>query len=361
MKGSIKKLGHFKGWLLVTIIVLLALSFVASGQSAPSSPSSSPAQEQKSSGLIVMRIGAATNNDPNTEVMEQFKKEVESKTQKIKIELYPACQLGSNAQMLQNVQAGSLQGLVEPSPFLGGFQPGVTVINIPFLWPDLWTALDVLNSPAGQSYNNYFGTKGIALLGVYAYGPHRAWNLKFQVNDLSSFKGKKIRILGAQVLKDEVTAMGGAPIPMDVPELYTALQQGTIDGMGVAPVFVRQGKYYEVAKNLFITEADQEIEVFMVNKQWLENLPPDLKTIVNGAAAKIQPAIRQYADKAETEAINIVKQKGGTVQIASPELNQQLKTATAGIADNFLKQNPDTKPIYDALKKAIKEYKNKKK
>ncbi len=355
METGTTKLNDMKGCLLVTLALFFGFSLLAGAQSAPAASTST------GGGQIVMRIGAATNNDPNTEVMDQFKKEVESKTQKIKIELYPACQLGSNAQMLQNLQAGSMQGLVEPSPFLGGFQPGVTVINIPFLWPNLWAALDILNSPAGQSYNTYFGTKGIALLGVYAYGPHRAWNLKFQVKDLSSFKGKKIRILGAQVLKDEVIAMGGAPIPMDVPELYTALQQGTIDGMGVAPVFIRQGKYYEVAKNLFIPEADQEIEVFMVNKQWLESLPPDLRTIVDAAAVRIQPAIRQYAEKAEAEAIDIIKQKGGTVQIASPEVNQQLKVATAGIADNFLKQNPDTKPIYDTLKKAIEEYKSKKK
>jgi tripartite ATP-independent transporter DctP family solute receptor len=303
---------------------------------------------------VVMRIGAATNNDPQTYEMERFKELAERLSNgKLEVRLYPAGQLGSNAQMLQGLQAGSIHALVEPTAFLGGFEDVLTVLDLPYFFHDVWTATQLLNGPAGDDLRGFMERRGLVSGSFYPYGD-RTLLLKFPVKDMDSFKGKKIRVMGAKVLQDEIKVWGGVGIPMGVPELFTALQQGIIDGLGSAAQFFYMGKYFQVAKYLFTEPKAAEISIFMINKKWLDGLPPDLKDIVLKGMKEIQPLAEKYARETEKKAVDDMKAAGLTVIDASPELKAKLKAACLPIHETFLKENPAAKPIYENLKKMIK-------
>jgi tripartite ATP-independent transporter DctP family solute receptor len=302
---------------------------------------------------IIMRVATPTSNDPQTHEMDLFKKAVESNSQgKIEVQLFPSCQLGSNAQMLQGLQAGTIHGLLEPTAFLGGFSDVLTLIDLPYFFENVWTASDLLNSPAGDSLRAYLEGRGLVAAAFYPYGD-RNLLLKFPVANMDDFKGKKIRVMGAKVLQNEIKAWGGAGIPMDVPELYTALQQGVIDGLESAAQFFYMLKYFQVAGYIFTEPQGAEVTIFMMNKKWLEQLPADLREVVLKGAKEIIPAATEFSRTTEKDAMDKMKAAGVKVLDASPEFKQKLKNASMPVHDTFLKENQEAKPIYEGLKKAM--------
>jgi C4-dicarboxylate-binding protein DctP len=302
---------------------------------------------------VIMRVATPTTNDPQTHEMDLFKKAVESKAQgKIEVQLFPSGQLGSNAQMLQGLQAGTIHGLLEPTAFLGGFADVLTVVDLPYFFENVWTATDLLNGSAGDTLRAYLEGRGLVAAAFYPYGD-RILLLKFPVNNMDDFKGKKVRVMGAKVLQNEIKAWGGAGIPMDVPELYTALQQGVIDGQESAAQFFYMLKYFQVAPYIFTEPKGAEVTIFMMNKKWLDSLPAELRDIILKSAKEIIPASTEFARTTEKDAMSKMVAAGVKVMDASPDFKEKLKSASMPVHETFLKENPDAKPIYEQLKKAM--------
>lgn len=332
-----KKKMHF---LMVTVLAAMVLTLFSLGGAFAADK-------------VIMRVATPTTNDPQTHEMDLFKKAVESKAQgRIEVQLFPSCQLGSNAQMLQGLQMGTIHGLLEPTAFLGGFSDVLTVVDLPYFFEDVWGATELLNSRAGDKMREYLESRGLVAAAFYPYGD-RILLLKFPVKAMDDFKGKKVRVMGAKVLQNEIKAWGGAGIPMDVPELYTALQQGVIDGLESAAQFFYMLKYFQVADHIFTEPKGAEVTIFMMNKKWLENLPADLRDIVLNAAKEIVPAATEFSRTTEKDAMAKMAAAGVKVLDASPDLRQKLKNASTAVHETFLKDNPDAKPIYERLKKAI--------
>ena len=302
---------------------------------------------------FVMRIGTPTTKDPQTFEMDKFKEALEAKVgNRIKVELYPSCQLGSNSEMLQGVTAGSIQGLLEPTSFLSGFDNVMNVVDLPYTFPDVWSTAKLFNGPVGDALRDHLAERGLVAASFYPYG-ERVMLLKFPVNNMDDFKGKKIRVMGSKMLQDQINAFGGAGVPMDVPELYTALQQGVIDGIESTPPFFWTLRYYELAKYLF-TEPDAcVVTVFMMNKRWLDSLPADLRAAVLKSAEEVQPMAENFTRGAKVKSYEVMQQNGVKVISASPELKAQMKEACGPVIENFLDENPEAKPVYNRLKKAM--------
>lgn len=333
----------FSGFIFLFVMALL---FVGWGQIQDVA-----AQDAKK---IVMRVGTPTTKDPQVHEMEEFKKVVEKNSNgRIEVRLFPSGQLGSNSQMLQGLQAGSIHGLLEPTAFLGGFCNALTMVDLPYFFPDVRTATRLLNGPSGDILREYLEKRGLVAGSYYTYGD-RILLLKFPVQDMNSFKGKKVRVMGAKVLQDEINSWGGVGVPMDVPELYTALQQGVIDGLESAAQFFYMLKYHQVAKYIFTEPKGAEVTIFMMNKKWLDELSADLRQVILNGAKEIQPEAERYAGETEKMALDGMKAAGVTIIDASPSLRTQLQTACQPVHDTFLNENPDVKSIYEAFKKAIK-------
>jgi C4-dicarboxylate-binding protein DctP len=264
--------------------------------------------------------------------------------------------------MLQDLTFNGIQGLVEPAAFLGGFKAGACVVNLPFLFPDAKTEMDILNNtPCGDAYREYLRSVNIDVLDWYIYGVNRGFNTKFpitkDVNLADAFKGRKIRVMGSQILLDQANLLGASAVTMDVPEVYTSLQQGTIEGMGVAPIFTAQGSYYEVAPYMFIGDGDFEISQFMVSAEWLDSLPEDLYKVVKEAAKKIQPRTVEYAYQAQEDCIKKIEDNGGTVTWGSEAQINELNELAKVITERFLKDNPDVQDVYNSIVKEVAAYK----
>ena len=350
-----------KLFVLVMVAVMMVTYAACGGQSTTNGTStvsektttSEKTATEEPGKTFIMRLGTPTTNDPQVYEMGEFKRILEEKTAgKIKVELYPSGQLGSSTQMLQGLQGGTIQGLLEPTAFLGGFSSVINVVDLPYFFKDVWSATDLLNGAAGDSLRAYLDKKGITTGSFYAYGD-RITLTTSKIEKIEDFKGKKIRVMGAKVLQEQFNSWGASGIPMDVPELYTALQQKTLDGLESAAQFFQTGKYFEVAKYLLTEPKGAEVTIFMLNKAWVSSLPADLQQAVADAAKEVVPLAAANSKKTQEDAKKIMQDAGVQIIDASADFQAQLVEKSKVVHENFLKDNPDAKDIYDQLKKAI--------
>ena len=336
----------------LTVVLLITLALMLSGCGGKPQQTRTTDAGGTTAQKVVMRVATPTTNDPQVYEMQQFKKVVEGKSQgRIEVQLFPSSQLGSNAQMLQALKAGSIHGLLEPTAFLGGFDDLMTMVDLPYFFKDVQQAVRILNGQDGDPLRKHLEDTGLTALRFYEYGP-RILLLKFPIKQADDFKGKKVRVMGAKVLIEEINSWGGSGIAMGVPELYNALQQGTIDGLESAAQFFYTGKYYDVAKYLFQAPRGAEVTVFLSNKKWLDNLPADLRQVVTDAAVEITDAANKYARDGVGDAETKMKASGVTILEPSPELDRTLRQKAASVHTKFLSENPAAKPVYEALKQA---------
>jgi C4-dicarboxylate-binding protein DctP len=170
----------------------------------------------------------------------------------------------------------------------------------------------------------------------------------FEVDNIESLRGKKIRVMQSKVLMDTYNAWGASGVPMNVPELYTALQQGTIDGVDTTAPFAYTWKYHEVTKFLVMAPRIAIPAMFLVSKKWLDTLPADLEKAVYEAAADDEELTKR-AVKFNEEALEKMEKEGINVVFPSEGLLDELRERSKIVHQNFLKDHPEAKAIYDEI------------
>ncbi len=328
--------------ILAVLAIILLVGVTAYGQA-----------NNKVEKQYVMRIGTPTGGEhPQVWEMNEFKKRMEAKVgSRLKIELYPAGQLGTDAQQRQSLLAGSLQGFLQPTSFLTGLDPALTINDLPYLFKDTETGVKILNGPAGDKLRARVEKLGIVIPSFYVAGD-RIQILKSPVRNMEELKGKKIRTI-SKLLQDQQEAWGAKGVSMDTTEVFMALQQGTIDGVESDAPFFFSTKLYNAAKYILMAPKGCEVTVFMLSKKWLDTLPPDLRDTVVSTVKEMTPAANEYARNFATKAIDEMVKAGVTVIEPSSDFDAKLRAAASVVADKFIKDYPDLKSLVDELQAAV--------
>jgi TRAP-type C4-dicarboxylate transport system substrate-binding protein len=210
-----------------------------------------------------------------------------------------------------------------------------------------------LNGEGGKLFEPSLGKQGITAMRYYEYGP-RVVLFKNKVEKIADIKGKKVRVMGAPVLVDQINSWGGAGVAMGVPELFTALQQGTIDGLESAANFFYSGKYFESAKYLLMEPKGAEVSIFMMNTKWLGSLPENLQKSIQESATEITEEATKFARDSDAKAIEEMKKAGVTVIEASPEFHKELVDASQPIIPKFEAKVSGSKEIIEKIQAHFK-------
>ena len=177
------------------------------------------------------------------------------------------------------------------------------------------------------------------------------------MTNLPGFAGKRIRVLATESEQAMIKALGGAPVPMSLPEVLPALQQGTLDGVNaVLGVFVAF-KYQDVAPNLLDTHLWPIISLSLVSKVWYNQLPPDLQKAVVETGAKVEPEMDKWQTARLASDGEAWTSKGGKVARLSPaEQQDAVRRATAAIQP-ILDKDAALKAFYDTIKASAEKVK----
>ena len=327
---------------LVALLILLA----------PRS-SALAAQDQPGDKPYVMKIALATIND----ALHQFAKNYAAAVEKdsggrIKVEIYPASQLGSTQRQAEGVQFGAIQGIVVPPEFLAGIDERFELLAAPGLVASTKNGQGVAADPAVKQLMLALGAdKGLHGVGLFMVTPSAVVAIK-PIRHLDDFKGKKIRIFASQFQKEALQRIGATPKPMTLGEVLPALQDNILDGAIAGTTVFATMHYQDAAK--YVTEIGQPVifGIVEISKKWYDGLPADLREIVDRAASaesvNINSWVVDFNAKARRDWIS-----GGGELISLPAQEQSaMVNALASVGEDVSATKPELHSAYHIISEA---------
>ena len=296
-------------------------------------------------------IGSDTH--PTMQAMKVFAKDVDAGSKgKIKVELYPNAQLGGDRELCEGVQMGTIQMAIPSTSALAGFDKRIQVLDLPYLFTTRKAAFDAVDGELGQKLNTYLSKKGFEVLGYQENGFRHVTNSKRPIKTPADLKGLKIRTMENPMHIAFFKELGPNPTPMSWGELYTALQQGTVDAEENPYAMIDDGKFYEVQKYVSETGHVFSYEILIANKKFMDKLPADLRKVVVDAAHKAIMTQRASLEKEEAAFKAKVTKAGLTANELTPEQKKPFVDATKKVYAQF--ENELGKEIMDIARKVQK-------
>ena len=296
-------------------------------------------------------IGSDTH--PTMQAMKVFAKDVDAGSKgKIKVELYPNAQLGGDRELCEGVQMGTIQMAIPSTSALAGFDKRIQVLDLPYLFTTRKAAFDAVDGELGQKLNAYLSKKGFEVLGYQENGFRHVTNSKRPIKTPADLKGLKIRTMENPMHIAFFKELGANPTPMSWGELYTALQQGTVDAEENPYAMIDDGKFYEVQKYVSETGHVFSYEILIANKKFMDKLPADLRKVVVDAAHKAIMTQRARLEKEEAAFKAKVTKAGLTANELTLEQKKPFVDATKKVYAQF--ENELGKEIMDIARKVQK-------
>src|SRR5947207_11623318 len=262
---------------------------------------------------LKMNIAIAQNSHYGVAI-DTFAREVEKRTNgRYKIQNFYAGALGAERESIEGVQLGTLDLTMTSTGPVPNFVPEVAILDIPFLFHDYAHARAVLDGPIGQDLLTKFDAKGIKALAWGENGFRHMTNNKHPVNTPDDLRGLKMRTMENPIHIEAYRQFGILPTPMAFTEVFTALQQGTVDGQENPLSVITAAKLEQVQKYLSLTGHVYSPALILMSKAQWDKLSPADKQAFSEAAKEAIKANRARIDDDENRAVCDLLAKGMAV------------------------------------------------
>ena len=237
---------------------------------------------------VILKMGWTTSDgatDPYAITARQFAMALEKEAPgQFKVELFPNRALGDEKEMLEGLSFGTLHMAVITNAPIASIEPAFQINDLPFLYSDEKKAHAILDGKAGQELMKKLEAKNIIGFGFAEGGFRQMINNVRPVNTPEDVEGIKWRVMQNPVYIGMFRSLGGNAVPMAWGEVFTAVQQGTIDGLEIPIAVIQNNGYFEVTKYLSLTNHTYSaLGVLMAQKTW-GKLTPEQQTAVRIAA-----------------------------------------------------------------------------
>jgi tripartite ATP-independent transporter DctP family solute receptor len=287
---------------------------------------------------FTLKIGSTIQDDSASGIslIKYFKPYVEEKSGgKITVAVDNNSVLGGDRQLFESLQMNTVQGSFGPLSVLASFEPNFSVVDSPFLFKDKKTAYAALDGAFGALLAKGLPQKGMRLLG---YGENAFRNISTStrpVAKMEDMSGLKIRVMEAPVYISTMKALGANATPMAFSELYTALQQKTVDGQDNGVVLTYTAKLYEVLKYYTFTEHCYAANAYVFSEDFLQTLPKDLLKVVEDGTKYALENQRRLNTEMEESLIKTIEKSGVQVSYLSAEEKVRWIKASAPVIDGL--------------------------
>jgi len=273
------------------------------------------AASQTDKKIIIKAAHGLATEHPFHIGMDAFAKSVAAKTNgKVEVQVFPNGQLGSDErQLAESLQLGNIQATVVASGAVASFTPKVDIFNLPFLYRDLQHMYKVCDGEPGRIVAKDLEGKGLKVLAWFNGLPRNIFNNKKPITKIEDLKGMKIRVMQSPVQIGTFNSIGALATPMPAGEVYSALQQGVIDGAENNPFSILGYKYYEVSKYYSLTQHFYEASPLMMDKKFFNAQTPEIQKALLEAAAEARDTMRKYMEQKNDEALQEIAKKGTVV------------------------------------------------
>lgn len=263
---------------------------------------------------VTLRIGHTfAVAHPYSTACEMLAKEVAEKTNnRVIFKHYPGGQLGKDNEITDQLIKGTVDLMPGGPTAAGRFYDPINSLQVYYLVDSPQQLMKIMRGPVGQRlYEELRQKVGVRILDVMYYGLRHMLTAKKPINKPEDLRGLKIRSMPTPFLKMSLEAMGPTGVPVDMAEVYLALQTGVVDGLENTPVTVRLEKYYEVAKYYSLTGHSVHPSLWnFSDKSWQTKVPEDAKPIIMNAINRVTEWEINEMERQEKEALAFLKEKG---------------------------------------------------
>jgi tripartite ATP-independent transporter DctP family solute receptor len=295
---------------------------------------------QPASAQQTLRIaGNFAAEHTSSKAMETFKSDLAARSKgTLSADLFSGMQLGGAKENIDAVRAGTIFATWVGVAFVSRLVPEVEVVSLPFLFEGREQAMRAIDGPVGDLIEDKLAAKGFTALGWMELGTRHVTNSKRPLKSPDDIKGLKIRMQPNETHLATFRALGANPVAMDVKELYSALQQGVVDGQENPYPIIHANRYFEVQKYLSNTGHFFDFIILIASKRVFEGMSAEQKKAVREAAQAAALQQRKMAAEAEAAAFAELKAKGMQFDSMSPETRAALRKASAGVIDDVKKR-----------------------
>jgi tripartite ATP-independent transporter DctP family solute receptor len=284
---------------------------------------------------ITLKVGHTLSETSHyQEGMKKFKELLEAKSNgQFKVEIFAAGALGGEREMVEGLQIGSVDLVLTSTGPMSGFVPEVTVVDLPFLFRDAAHAHKVLDGEIGDGLMSKLEENGFKGLAWWENGFRNVTNNVRPIVKPEDLKGLKIRTMENEIHMASFTQLGADPTPMAFPELFTALQQGVVDGEENPVPVIMSSRFYEVQKHLTMTRHFYNPSMMLISNEKFNSYPEELQTALLEASKEAGDYERQVVADMDKKYLSELTEKGMEVI-----------------------ENPDTAPFMEAVQPVYDKY-----
>jgi tripartite ATP-independent transporter DctP family solute receptor len=233
----------------------------------------------------------------------------------IKLQIFCCAQLGSERELAEGTRLGTINMTsVAAEGALPAWVPELQAFGLPFIIRDRNHIYKVLEGAVGKDLEAKLAAQDLIVLGWWELGFRNMTTKNKPIRTPDDLKGLKIRVQEAKVWLGFMRALGALPTPIPFGELYNALQQGVVDGQENPIVTIVSMKFYEVQKQVGLTEHTYTALPVMANKKWWEGLKPEQRNIIAASVKTSVPEQRRVVAGQVDEGVNFLKTQGVTIQ-----------------------------------------------
>lgn len=304
---------------------------------------------KKSDGTKVLYLGhTLPQTHPVHKGILEFQKALELKSNgTLKVKIFPDAQLGSEREVLELLQIGSVAATKVSAATLSNFVPEYHILGVPYLFRDKQHQFDVLEGPIGKSIlqkGSKFWLRGLC---YYDAGSRSFYTSEKAIRTPDDLKGLKIRVMNNQMAINMVNSMGGSATPLAYGELYTAIQQGVVDGAENNPPSFVSSNHYEISKYYTIDQHSSVPDVLLIGTKYWESLSEEEKVWVQEAADESSQAQKVFWNESVEESMATAKAAG--VEVIIPE-KSLFAEKSKSVVEDFMKEFPEMAPIVNQIK-----------
>ncbi|WP_319529619.1 TRAP transporter substrate-binding protein [uncultured Cohaesibacter sp.] len=295
------------------------------------------AMASASQAKTIIKLGHGTNEQFHMHrAMVKFKELVETGSNgELEVHIFPNSQLGPDREMIESVQSGILEMAVSPSALYSGWDPAFSVIELPYMYPSKAIALKVMHGEAGQKLLDRLENQGLIGLGYLESGQRQITNNVRAINKPEDLEGVKLRTMKVPAHVDTFKALGANPTPMNFGEVYSAMQQGVIDGQENPISIIASQRFYEVQKYLSLTGHVFTVYIPVISQQFFSNLPAEQQELIRKSMDEASEFQQQIISKEETEQLELIAKEGVEISELTSEQRQLFSDATESIRAKF--------------------------
>lgn len=344
--------------LTVLLVITIVMGLTACGEKETNNQTNAKAGQNESTETekepsddetYVLRMAIVTSQShTHNQSIKNWAEQVKEETNgRLEIRLLDNGSLGGERDYIEGMKLGTIDMAQVSSAVVANFLPNFSVMSLPYVFDSYESIGDIVNGEIGTALFEDLESINIVGLTWFSNGFRSVFTNVENVTKPEDLNGVKIRVMESAVMIDTLNAMGASATPMAYSELYTAIQQGVLDGGENAPGNILNDKFYEISKQLSLTEHFATPGVVAISKKSFDKLPADLQEYLKESAQELGVAERELDKINQLKAVEELIENGVVVTEVDKEAFKEAvlplySTATEDIDPKILELLKET-------------------